>query len=1010
MPPLEAQRERIQEDLRGLIAGDVFGGDVFRQLFASDGSIYEIRPLLVVRPRTVADVVACVEYAAEKGIAIHARGAGSGVAGGSLGPGLVVDFSGYLRRVVQIEEGTVRVQTGLALERLNAQLRPAQRRLPLDPANGSVTTIGGVLGVDAAGSRWLKYGSARHYVERVQVVLGDGRLVELGREPLSRAPGSQPSPRKDELVGRLGQLLVGARETIERCQPRTPLRRCGYNVFGVLNGDCLEAGRLLVGSEGTLGLLTEATLRTVPLAGRCGTMLLLFESLEQAVRAALEVVGARPTACDVVDRRYVSLARESDPRYDLLIPPATEAVVLVEQEGESLPEVRRWFEDLVRRLEHRGVPAFDLRETFDEQECELFWQLVRKAHPALYPVKGPQRPLPVVEDVAVPPECLPGFVVRVQNVLKRLQVTASLLIHAGQGELHIEPFLDLWQPDDVARLRRLAEELYQEVFDAGGTIGSEHGWGLSRTQFVRRQAGPLYEVFRSIKELFDPQGIFNPGKIVDGPNDLLTRYLRPALVGARQTAGPGAASAQAVGQTAAQEAAPTAVPPAALRDLVELQLDWDPEAVADVAAVCNRCGECRTQQAALRMCPLFRSHPCEEASPRAKANLIMGFLSGQVPLKRLTSDEFKRVADLCVHCHMCRLECPLRVDIPQLMRQSKGAYVTAHGLGLAEWLTMRLDLVGAMGGVIRPAANWALGNRFMRWLLEKTLGIAQGRKLPRIARRSFLHRAARQRLTRPTRHRPPKVAYFVDVYANYFDPQLAEALVAVLERNGVAVYVPPQQREAGMAAIACGALDRARELARRNVRVLAEAVRQGYHVVATEPAAALCLQREYPQLIDEDDARLVAEHSSEACAFLWQLHTSGRLQLNFQPLSATLVYHMPCHLKALEVGTPGLNLLRLIPGLHVRHVEAGCSGMAGAFGLLRKNYRASLRAGWRLVAQLRRSDCQAGTTECSACKMQMEQGTTKPTIHPIKLLALAYEAMPELAGLLTTCGEELYVT
>ncbi len=1006
MPPLEAQRERIQEDLRGLIAGDVFCHDVFRQLFASDGSIYEIRPLVVVRPRTVADVVACVQYAAEKELPVHARGAGSGVAGGSLGPGLVVDFSGYMRRVVQIEKGSVRVQTGMALERLNAQLRDQKRRLPLDPANSSVTTVGGVLAVDAAGSRRLKYGSARLYVDRVQVVLGDGRLVELGREPLSRAPGARPSPRKDDLIRRLGELLTGARETIERCRPKTPLKHCGYNVFDVIEGEHLEAARLLVGSEGTLGLMTEATLATVPLPGRRGAMLLLFESLEQAVRAALEVVGAGPTACDVVDRRYVSLARETDPRFDLLIPPATEAAVLVEQEGESLAEVRRWFQDLVRRLEHRDTPAFDLRETFDEQECELFWQLARKAHPALYPVKGPRRPVPVVEDVAVPPDCLPGFVVRVQNVLKRLQVTGSLLIHAGQGELHIEPFLDLWQPDDVARMRRLADELYQEVFDAGGTIGSEHACGLSRTQFVRREAGPLYEVFRSIKQLFDPQGIFNPGKIVDGQGDLMTRYLRPAPVGAR---GRGRAESAPAGPSPEQEVAEQEQP-AALRDLVELQIDWDPDAVGDVAAVCNRCGECRTQQADLRMCPLFRGNPCEEASPRAKANLILGFLSGQVPLGRLTSDEFKRVADLCVHCHMCRLECPLRVDIPRLMREAKGAYVTAHGLRLAEWVTTRLDLVGALGGVVRPAANWAIGNRFMRWLIEKTLGIAQGRKLPRVARRSFLHRAGRRRLTRPTRHSPPKVAYFVDVYANYFDPQLAEALVAVLERNGVAVYVPPQQREAGMSAIACGALGRARELARRNARVLAEAVRQGYHVVATEPAAALCLKREYPQLIDEDDARLVARHSSEACAFLWQLHTSGRLQLNFQPLSATLVYHTPCHLKALEAGHPGLNLLRLIPGLHVRHVEAGCSGMAGGFGLLRKNYRASLRAGWRLVAQLRRSDCQAGTTECSACKLQMEQGTTKPTIHPIKLLALAYGAMPELAGLLTTPGEELYVT
>ncbi len=264
-----------------------------------------------------------------------------------------------------------------------------------------------------------------------------------------------------------------------------------------------------------------------------------------------------------------------------------------------------------------------------------------------------------------------------------------------------------------------------------------------------------------------------------------------------------------------------------LRNLVELQLDWEPSRVRDAVAACNRCGECRTQTPKLRMCPLFRVAPAEEASPRAKANLIRGVLTGTLDLKLLTSDEFKAVADLCVHCHACRLECPAGVDIPRLMRESKGAYVAANGLPLADWAMTRLDLLGALGGLVAPAANWALANRQMRWLLEKTLGIAQGRKLPQVASRSFLRRAARRRLTRPSRRSGQKVLYFVDVYANYFDPQLAEAMVAVLEHNGLSVYVHPEQKQAAMASIACGALDYARKTAEHNVAILADAVRQG---------------------------------------------------------------------------------------------------------------------------------------------------------------------------------------
>jgi len=447
-----------------------------------------------------------------------------------------------------------------------------------------------------------------------------------------------------------------------------------------------------------------------------------------------------------------------------------------------------------------------------------------------------------------------------------------------------------------------------------------------------------------------------------------------------------------------------------MRKLVELQLNWDPQPVRRAVVDCNRCGYCRAQSAAVRMCPIFRFAPGEDASPRGKVNMLFGVLTGAIELERLTSDEFKAVADLCVHCHMCRLECPARVDIPRLMREGKGAYVESNGLRLSDWVTTRLDRIAAAAGLVSPVANWALANRQMRWIMEKLLGIAQGRKLPRVASKSFLRHAARRQLTRPLRHTERKVLYFVDTYANQFDTQLASALVAVLEHNGVAVYVPPQQRPAGMASFACGALDHARHLAERNLQFLAEAVRQGYHVITAEPSAALCLVREYPQLLDDEDAHLVADHSSEACTYLWRMHTKGSLQLDFKPISASLGYHMPCHLRALEVGSPGENLLNLIPGLKVQRVEEGCSGMAGAFGLKRANYRRSLRAGWRLITRLRDERIQAGATECSTCKMQMEQGTTKPTVHPIKLLALGYGLMPEVAGLLTTPGKELIVT
>jgi len=254
------------------------------------------------------------------------------------------------------------------------------------------------------------------------------------------------------------------------------------------------------------------------------------------------------------------------------------------------------------------------------------------------------------------------------------------------------------------------------------------------------------------------------------------------------------------------------------------------------------------------------------------------------------------------------------------------------------------------------------------------------------------------------------VLYFVDTYANYYDTALAAALVSVLEHNGVSVYVHPAQLTSGMAMVSLGAVGRARLVADRNVEILAEAVRQGYHIVATEPAAVSCLLHEYPNLLDDDRSRLVADNVSEACTYLWRLHQDGKLRLDMKPIHMALAYHLPCHVKSLGVGTPGEHLLRLVPGLSVQPVQKGCSGMAGTYGLKRENYRSSLRAGLNLINELRLPQYQAATTECSTCKMQMEQGTTKPTVHPIKILAVAYGLIPPDRNPLAVRGQNLIVS
>lgn len=1013
---MDSQRERIQADLRGLLQGEVYCDDVHIQLYASDASLYEILPLGVVRPRHVDDVVACVRYAAEWGLPIHARGAGTGLAGESLGPGLVIDFAHSMRRVIAIDGDRVTVQPGVVHGQLNRELAERGLLFGPDPAMSSVTTMGSVLALDGSGSHWLRYGSARGRVESMQVVLADGTLMDVRPQPIPAAPRPDPfrpgesdatdpaRTRANSLLRRLADVIRQAEPVIAAHQPRSLVNRSGYHLPGVVHGDQIDLSKLLVGSEGTLALITQATVRADPLPTAQGVVLLFFDRLDSAARAALEAARLGVSACDIMDRRLLGIARETEPRYERLIPADAEAMLLVEQLGDDPRTVRDDLRQVIDRVQRVQRLAFDSRVAADREEVEAFWRLANQVVSRLYSLRGWQRPLAFVEDLAVPPERLPEFIGRLQRVLQTRHVTASLFGHAGHGQLHVRPFVDLRNPDEVRRMQDIAADLYAEVLDVGGTISGEHGDGLSRTWYVAKQYGPLYEVFKSVKQLFDPQNLLNPGKVVTELPQPLCANLRPIGDAART---------RSYGQRA--DAARPDEPAGAGPDerpgpLVQLELNWEPEELQQMAFNCNGCGHCRTQLNDGRMCPIFRFNPREEATPRAKANLVRAVLSGRADGATLSSDALKAVTELCVNCHQCRLECPASIDIPKLVLETKAQYVATRGLPSSDWFFTRLDAISAWASWIRPIANWALGSRQMRWLLEKAFGLSRSRKLPRLAPRNFLRVAHKRRWTRPVRDGATKVLYFVDTYANWYDVQLAEAVVRVLEHNGVSVYVHPGQLPSGMAAITAGDVERVRRQARENVALLAEAARQGYAIVASEPSTALCLTREYPNLLDDDDVRLVARNSSEICSYLWRMHQSGQLELDLRPLVTTVGYHVPCHVRALGGAGDGEGLLRLIPGLVVVPLDAGCSGMAGTFGMKQQNFRASWRAGRRLIQSVRAPRLNAGVSECSACKLQMEQGTSKPTLHPVKLLALAYGLMPELSECLNKRSEELIVT
>ena len=463
-------------------------------------------------------------------IPIHARGAGTGLAGESLGPGLMLDFSRSMRRIVGINGDTVTVQPGVVLGQLNRYLAGFGRQFGPDPATGGVTTMGSVLALDNSGSNWLRHGSARKHVVSMQMVLADGEVLEVGRHPVTDDPHRDPNPRRRDLVRRLAELIDREQALIKERQPKAWVNRCGYHLYDVLHDmDTWRAGsgpparrqRRHAGPDHAGDAAHRARFPSIA-AWPCS----FFDRLESAATAAIEAQSLGLAACDLIDRRILSLARDIDDRYARAIPRDAEAMLMIEQQAEDEREVIDGLQQAVIRWQRRQRLAFGFHMALAPEEFDAFRRLARRVSPTLYRVQGAERPTPFVEDIAVPPEALPDFLVRLQNVLKAHDVTASFFAHAGHGQLHVRPFLNLADPDDVRKMQALADELYEEVFKVGGTISGEHGSGLSRTWFLRKQFGPLYDVFREVKRIFDPQNLLNPGKVIADVPQPITKNLR----------------------------------------------------------------------------------------------------------------------------------------------------------------------------------------------------------------------------------------------------------------------------------------------------------------------------------------------------------------------------------------------------------------------------------------------------------------------------------------------------
>lgn len=979
---MPATATQLRDDLRSAFRGRLLTDDTSRLLYATDASLFRVRPLAVAVPEDEADLQTLVTYAHAHGIPLTARGAGTGLSGESLGSGIVVDMSIRFRKVLETGPDYVRVQPGVTAAELAAHLEGQGRRFAPDPAQ-TTCTIGGMIATNASGGLAYRHGYTRDHVRSLRVVWDTGEPYHARRPSfVARTEPQGEGTRTRDLIAQSTAILGGNVDLIARTRTKTRFDRCGYRLDDLLTPNGADLVRLLVGSEGTLGLVTEATLNTIPLAGGTALAVLGFAALDDAVQAGLMLRTADGIAgCDLLDRRLVALARA-----DGLgpVPATNEAALVLTFEADTEREALQSGWDAVR-----GVQGAVRAEVLAEPTCDpsgtgRIHAFRRAAVGGLYALGPGPRPLAFCEDVGVSTDDLPALLAGIQSVLRKYDLSASTLIHVLTGIVHTRPLIDPDSATDRDKLYPVADAVHSLVLSLGGTISAQHGVGLARTPWVEKQVGPLIAVYRELKRVFDPTGILNPGKIV-GPDPS-----RPAWP-LRDPIRP----VPAKGRT---------------RELAV----WTPESFAGELAKCNGCGECRPHAGPVRMCPVFRGKGDESATPRAKVNLLRELLATDAPF---ASDEATAVADSCVDCRMCADECRAGVDVPGMVLEAKSAHLAGHGFTRGRWFLARAESLLSLAGNFAFTANRLLGTRPGRWLLERLVGLSRHRTMPALTHRSFVRRARRLGLTRkPTfatdSLRTAKLAYFVDPFTNWLDPTVGLAAVAVLEHHGYAVFVPARVRPTGAAALAQGDIDTAREYAAKNVQRLVELVRENYRIVTTDPTAALCLTRDYPRLLANDpdrkaDADQVAAHTIEFTRLLAEKSAAGQLKPMSVPLPVTLGHHVPCRTKVLKRDhTP--ELLGRIPELTVRIIDESCSGMAGAWGLSRKHYAASLVSGKPMLKKLNEPGILFGSTECGPCRMQMQEGTGKRTMHPAHYLAFAYGLMPDLESrLLRPLGKRI---
>lgn len=973
----------LVRDLEEIVSGDVRFDSYSRELYATDASAYEVTPIGVVFPRSTADVRRVVKYCAENAVPVLPRGGGTSLAGQAVNEAVVLDFTRYMDSVVEVdyEDRTLTAQPGVYLGDINRGLAEEGLKFAPDPAWADKSTLGGAIGNNSTGSHSLKYEKTDAYIESVEVVLADGSVTTFNDVTVDEVTElADGTDRESAIYTEVNRILEEEMSEIKDRYPALKRNVSGYNL------DCLveeaesgvvNIGRLLAGSEGTLGIITEATVSLEPVPNTTAVALLTYGDLIQAMEDVAPILGHEPAAVEVMDNVLLDLAAETEEFGDVVsvLPDGTDSVLLVEFYAESESAGR----DKLRELLSDRYPSHSLVEEAtgndtsspviaqdalvadNAEEREQFWKMRKSGLPILLSRTTDEKHISFIEDCAVPPEHLPAYVEEFQAILETHGTTASFYAHAGPGVLHVRPLINTKTVEGVERMESIADAVTDLIVEYDGSVSGEHGDGRARTQWNKKLYGDrLWGTFTELKTAFDQEWIFNPGQVCGEVE--MTENLRFS-------------------------------PSYSFDAGFEPSLNWEQRnGFQGMAELCHGCGGCRGPQETTGgvMCPTFRASREEITSTRGRANMLRQAMSGDLPAEEVFSDEFiTEVMDLCIGCKGCAKDCPSEVDMAKMKVEVLNEYHSRHGASVRDWVFANIGLIGKLGSMFAPMSNIGQSVPGSRWVLEKTLGIARERSLPRFHSESFIEWFEQRGPMVSLEAAERKVVVVPDPFITFNYPAAGKATVRVLESLGVHVDVLDEVRDSGRPAYSKGFVDLARENAVETIRAVEPYVSSGWDVVVVEPSDAVMVQSDYRDLLGESSLHGVPNRTFGVCEYLDVTGLKTELDEEIGS-NRRVTYHGHCHQKATNRDGHAASVLRAV-GFQVDHLDSGCCGMAGSFGYEAEHYSMSRAIGEILFDQIDASSGEEVVATGASCRTQIGDGMGQDPVHPIELIAPAVE-------------------